>query len=150
MKKTSTEFADWLRSESVRLATGEIDEIFFSDFQLDQALNEVDRNKITASYIRTVMNRVGEIKEIGRVKVRRTDGADRAIGFSITINKQPTTKVFSEKDVPRIKAMERRRFAERLLGFMPSVMHLEGDEREGAIKMVGMYQDMIKKMMEDE
>lgn len=150
MKRSSTEFSAWLRSEGVRLANGEIDEIFFSDFQLDQAITESDRGKVTPTYMRTVLNRVGEIKAAGRVKISRTDGADRPIGFAITINRDFRQKVLTESDIPAIEARVRNKFLKRIMGFMPNVTDLEGEQLKGAMVGIQRYQDMIKQMAEAE
>lgn len=147
MSKTSAEFSAWLRSEAVRLANGEIEEVFFSDMQLDSAITENDRKKINASYIRTVMNRVSEIKAVGRVKVTRTNGLDNPVGFMITLNREPKRKVYTDEDMPAIKQKIRNQVLRDLVGRNPKFTDMQDEALAVAVEMIRRYDEMFKSMI---
>lgn len=152
MKETDNarkEFCDALRRGATQLAEGK-ESIFIKQFDIEYLLGESAQG-INQSYIRTIMNRVPIVKAIGSVRIKRVSGSDEMPdGYEVTLNREPKRKVITNEDLPEIKARAVRKFAERILGFMPNVMDLEGDERDGAIKGIARYQDMIKAMINDE
>lgn len=149
MSKSSAEFSAWLRGEAVRLASGEIDEVYFSDSQLDAAILEGDRKKINASYIRMVMNRVAEVKEVGRVSVTRTDGIEMAVGFLITLNREPKRKVYTDEDMPAIKQKIRNQVLKDLIGRNPKFTDMQDEALAVAVEMIRRYDEMFKGMIEE-
>lgn len=147
MSKSSSEFSAWLRGEAARLANGEIGEIFFSDDQLDKVITENDRNKINASYIRMVVNRVPDVKAVGRAKVIRTDGIDNPVGFMITINHEPKRKVFTEEDLPALENKIRNKLLKDLIGRNPKFTDMQDEALKVAVEMIRRYDEMFKSMM---
>lgn len=151
MSMTMKDFCDGLRAAGAKLAKGEIPEFVLKDFSLEQSLEPEDARKVTASYIRTIMGRVPEVKEVGSVKIKRIKGNDEMPdGFYITINKEPRKKVLTTDD----KAMIERRAVEKafapLLQLMPNVTDLKGEQLQGAMIAIGRYQEMIERIVKGE
>lgn len=147
----SKELCDKIREAGAALGRGDQSEIrlpysyilghFGGDF--DQA------NKINSAYIRTIVNRVPEVKAAGRISIKRVEDVDGVV-FVMSINRDPKRKILTSEDIPAIERKARMKLAKQLLNLMPNVMHLEGDKRDGAIEGIALYQDMIKKMAEGE
>lgn len=153
MTKESNALTERLREMAVKLASGEYGNGVAVTYMLILELCDQDferAGKITAGYIRTIMNRVPEIKAKGAVSVKSEDHEQHGKYFAVTLNTDPKRRVLTSEDVEHIERKACNKFAKRLLGFMPNVMHLEGDKRGGAIEGIALYQDMIKKMAEDE
>ena len=91
-----------------------------------------------------------EVKAVGKVSIKTVTDDEGVKNIVITINKNPRRKQLTTDDLEVIERKTREKFAKRLMGFMPNVMHLEGDKRDGAIEGIALYQDMIKKMAEGE
>lgn len=147
MSKTSKEFSDWLRGEAARLGNGEIEEIYFSDTQLEMTITPDDLHKITASYIRMVVGRVPEIKAVGRASVQRDDGIDRPVGFVITVNREPKRKVFTEEDLPELERKIRNRVLKDLIGRNPKFTDMQDEALAVAVEMIRRYDEMFESMM---
>ncbi|QPD96131.1 hypothetical protein [Enterobacter phage N5822] len=153
MAKESNALTERLREMAVKLASGEYGNGVAVTYMLILELCDQDfdrAGKITAGYIRTIMNRVPEIKAKGAVSVKSEDHEQHGKYFAVTLNTDPKRRVLTSEDVEHIERKACNKFAKRLLGFMPNVMHLEGDKRDGAIEGIALYQDMIKKMAEGE
>lgn len=153
MAKESNALTERLREMAVKLASGEYGNGVAVTYMLILELCDQDferAGKITAGYIRTIMNRVPEIKAKGAVSVKSEDHEQHGKYFAVTLNTDPKRRVLTSEDVEHIERKACNKFARRLLGFMPNVMHLEGDKRDGAIEGIALYQDMIKKMAEGE
>lgn len=145
------ELCEKLREAGAALGRGEVDDVrlpygyilqhFDSDFE--------KANKITAGYIRTIINRVPEIKAEGRVSVKREQNEDGVV-FVITVNRDPKRKVITSQDMPAIEAKIRNKFLKRLLNFIPNITDLQGDALQGAAIGVQRYQEMIKEMMNED
>lgn len=144
---TRKEFCDSLRKLAGMLASGKLDTYLMTDWDMAHALGDEVKG-INSSYIRTIMNRSPDVKAVGTVKVIRSKGDDEAPGFIISLNKEPTRKVVTNDDIPRIQARAVEKFAKSLLERMPNIADLEGDELQGAVKMAGRYQAMIKAEIE--
>ena len=153
MAKESNALTERLREMAVKLASGEYGNGVAVTYMLIVELCDQDferANKITAGYIRTIMNRVPEIKAKGAVSVKSEEHEQHGKYFAVTLNTDPKRRVLTSEDVEQIERKACSKFAKRLLGFMPNVMHLEGDKRDGAIEGIALYQDMIKKLAEGE
>lgn len=93
---TTKEFCDSLRELAKKLASGELDNYIIADALIEDNLDEQDRKKVNASYIRTIMNRVPDVKEIGTVSITRTDPVEEAPGFKVAINREAKRQVFTK------------------------------------------------------
>lgn len=147
---TTKEFCDNLRLLAKKLASGELPEYIITDATIDGNLDEQDQKKVNASYIRTIMNRVPEVKEIGTVSISRTDPIEDAPGFRIFINREAKRQVFTKNDLPAIEKRMSERIAKRLLSTMPNITDLEGEQLQGAAIGIRRYQDLIKSIAEGE
>lgn len=147
---TTKEFCDNLRLLAKKLASGELPEYIITDATIDGNLDEQDQKKVNASYIRTIMNRVPEVKEIGTVSISRTDPIEDAPGFRIVINREAKRQVFTKNDLPAIEKRMSERIAKRLLSTMPNITDLEGEQLQGAAIGIRRYQDLIKSIAEGE
>lgn len=150
MAMTAREFTAELEKAIVLVASGEKEEIRFSTGMLTLNVLPEEQHKITTAYMRMTLNRVPEVKAVGKVSIKTVTDDEGVKNIVITINKNPRRKQLTTDDLEVIERKAREKFAKRLLGFMPNVMHLEGDKRDGAIEGISLYQDMIKKMAEGE
>lgn len=148
MTASTKEFCDALRRYARKLATGEMETVLIPDSAIEDGLDEADQRKINASYIRTVMNRVAEVKEVGAVSISRTDGLDEAKGFKIVLNREAKKKVFTENDLPAIKRRARERLANEILNMSPDFTYQDDAQLLIAVKAVAQYKDMIRKLIE--
>lgn len=147
----SKELCDKIREAGAALGRGEQNEIrlpysyilghFGGDFE--------QANKINSAYIRTIVNRVPEVKAAGRISIKRVDDVDGLV-FVMSINRDPKRKILTSDDIPAIERKARMKLANQLLNLMPNVMHLEGDMLDGAMNGIKMYQEMIMKIAEGE
>lgn len=150
MTMTAREFTAELEKAIVMVASGEKEEIRFSTGMLTLNVLPEEQHKITTAYMRMTLNRVPEVKAVGKVSIKTVTDDEGVKNIVITINKNPRRKQLTTDDLEVIERKACNKFAKRLLGFMPNVMHLEGDKRDGAIEGIALYQDMIKKMAEGE
>lgn len=150
MTMTAREFTAELEKAIVLVASGEKEEIRFSTGMLTLNVLPEEQHKITTAYMRMTLNRVPEVKAVGKVSIKTVTDDEGVKNIVITINKNPRRKQLTTDDLEVIERKTREKFAKRLLGFMPNIMHLEGDKRDGAIEGIALYQDMIKKLAEGE
>ena len=146
MTMTAREFTAELEKAIVLVASGEKEEIRFSTGMLTLNVLPEEQHKITTAYMRMTLNRVPEVKAVGKVSIKTVTDDEGVKNIVITINKNPRRKQLTTDDLEVIERKTREKFAKRLLGFMPNVMHLEGDKLDGAIEGIALYQNMIKKM----
>ena len=147
MSMTMKEFCDGLRQAAGKLASGEIEFFHLRDGDLEMNLSGDDLRKVRPSYIRTIMNRVAGVKELGTVKITRADGIEMAQGYVITINRDVKRRVFNEKDLPAIRQKAVEKAINHVLGVMPNVADLDGDQLQGAAIAIKRYQDLIKSII---
>lgn len=143
---TTKEFCDSLRVLAKKLASGELPDYVITDATITDNLDEDDQKKINASYIRTIMNRVPEVKEIGSVSITRTDPIEDAPGFKVSINRDAKRKVFTESDLPVIERRLKEKLLKGITSTMPNITDLEGEQLQGAAIAVKRYQDLLKAM----
>lgn len=150
MTMTAREFTAELEKAIVLVASGEKEEIRFSTGMLTMNVLPEEQHKITTAYMRMTLNRVPEVKAVGKVSIKTVTDDEGVKNIVITINKNPRRKQLTTDDLEVIERKACNKFAKRLLGFMPNVMQLDESERVGAMKGIELYQDMIKKMAEGE
>lgn len=147
---TAREFTAKMEEAIVKVVSGEEQEIRFSAGMMLSMVDHDEAQKLTPAYMRTTLNRVPEVKATGKVSIKTTTDDDGTKFFVVTVNKNPRKKQLTTDDLEVIERKAREKLAKRLLDFMPNVMHMEGDKRDGAIEGIALYQDMIKKMAEGE
>ena len=150
MTMTAREFTAELEKAIVLVASGEKEEIRFSTGMLTLNVLPEEQHKITTAYMRMTLNRVPEVKAVGKVSIKTVTDDEGVKNIVITINKNPRRKQLTTDDLEVIERKACNKFAKRLLGFMPNVMQLDESDRAGAMKGIELYQDMIKKMAEGE
>lgn len=147
MTMTMKDFCDGLRLAGDKLASGELEFFHLRDGDLEMNLSAEDLRKVRPSYIRTIMNRVASVKELGTVKIARADGIDLAQGYVITINRDTKRKVFTDKDLPSIKQKAVEKAINHILDVMPNIADLDGEQLQGAAIAIKRYQDLIRNMI---
>lgn len=147
---SSKDFCDGLRDGARKLASGEKESTYLRDIDIQTVLGEnAGRVKVTPAYIRTTMNRVAEVKEVGSVSVRRVTGdPELPDGYRISLVKETRKRVFTDKDLPGIKQKANAKLVKELLNIMPNIADLEGEQLQGAAIGIKRYQDLIKSMVE--
>lgn len=149
MSATTKEFCDYLRARAKMLASGEIDELKINMALVRDSLGD-EANKIKPSYIRVTMNRVAEIREIGCVKIRRSDPIeDEFDGFIVTLERESKRRVFTDKDLPAIKQKAVKKAINHILDVMPNISDLDGEQLQGAAISIKRYQDLIRSLIGD-
>lgn len=143
---TTKEFCDNLRLLAKKLASGELPEYIITDATIDGNLDEQDQKKVNASYIRTIMNRVPEVKEIGTVSISRTDPIEDAPGFRIVINRDTKRRIVTTNDLPAIKEHEREKLVEKIMRISPDFSHLDDEKALVAMRAVATFKDLIKEI----
>lgn len=144
MSATTKEFCDYLRARAKMLASGEIEELKINMALVNDSLGD-EAKKIKPSYIRMTMNRVAEIREIGCVKIRRSDPIeDEFDGFIVTLEREAKRRVFTDKDLPAIRKKANEKLIAQILAFTPDFSHLEDGEIVTATKAVAEYKNMIR------
>ena len=109
-----------------------------------------EQGNLTTAYMRMTLNRVPEVKAVGKVSIKTITDEDGLTQIVITINRNPRKKQLTTDDLEAIEHRVKNKFMRRLLDFMPNVMHLEGEAREGAMEGIKLYQDMIRKVADGE
>lgn len=145
---SSKDFCDGLRKGAKVLASGEREYIYLRDLDIESALgDDAERVKITPAYIRTTMNRVAEVKELGSVSVRRVTGdPELPDGYRITIVKETRRKVFTDKELPGIKAKAANKVIRDILQVSPDLSHLEPQGVVVAVDTIKRFKDLIRDM----
>lgn len=146
MGMTAREFTAELEKAIVLVANGEKEEIRFSAGMITANVSPEEQGKLTTAYMRMTLNRVPEVKAVGKVSIKTVTDEDGLTQIVITINRNPRKKQLTTDDLEAIEHRVKNKFMRRLLDFMPNVMHLEGEAREGAMEGIKLYQDMIRKV----
>lgn len=147
-KVSNKEFCDTLRDVGEKLASGERDEVLIPKSYIDMHVEGGD--KITPSYIRMTINRVGSVKAKGSASVKVRANEEGAKSFVITIKTDAKRKVITNDDMPRLEATWRKKFIKHLLATQPRITDLKGEQLEGAAIALERFMAMIEKMGEDE
>nr|DAU08378.1 MAG TPA: hypothetical protein [Caudoviricetes sp.] len=146
-------FCDKLRQYAVELAEGKHPQGVAVTYQMIVELFDMDfskADKINPSYIRSIMSRVPELKAAGRLSIKPCVHDEYGKYFAITVDTSVKRRVISGDEIDQVKAKAVAKFANKIVGCMPNVMHLEGEAREGALEGIRLYQNMIREMMEGE
>lgn len=140
---SSKDFCDKLRQCAKDLAKAEEGKpLLLKDIDIEIALgDDAERVKVTPSYIRTIMNRVPEIKSAGSVSIRRIkEHPEYPDGYAISLDRETRKRVFTVSDLPGI----RRKAIEKALKVNPDFSAYQGECLEAAVKAVAEYKEMIR------
>lgn len=144
---TSKEFCDKLREGVQAMVAGSTPNMRINMAWLDMNIDPNDRQKLTYQYVRNTMNREAE-KHGKAISIKSDTCDDTGHDFWIaTLKDCKKARIVNEKDVPAIQARAVEKFAKQILNFMPNVMHLEGEERNGALEGIALYQKMIRELL---
>ncbi|WYX89355.1 hypothetical protein SLPHG_CDS0001 [Salmonella phage Sephi301i] len=105
-----------------------------------------DAKKLNSSYIRTIMNRVPEVKEVGSVSVKKKTSDDGAEYYEIAINRDTKRRIVTTNDLPAIKEHEREKLVEKIMRISPEFSHLDDEKALVAMRAVATFKDLIKEI----
>ena len=114
---TSKEFCEKLREAARAAATGEVIKLPVAYITMN--VQAEDAKKLNSSYIRTIMNRVPEVKEVGSVSVKKKTSDDGAEYYEIAINRDTKRRIVTTNDLPAIKEHEREKLVEMIMRISP-------------------------------
>lgn len=141
---TSKEFCDKLREAARAAAKGEV--IKLPVAYITMHVQAEDAKKLNSSYIRTIMNRVPEVKEVGSVSVKKKTSDDGAEYYEIAINRDTKLRIVTTNDLPAIKEHEREKLVEKIMRISPDFSHLDDEKALVAMRAVATFKDLIKEI----
>lgn len=151
MTDLAKEFCNKLREAAVALANGDTEEIKLPIRFIGQHFGDDEKVKsITPGYVRTIMNRVGEVKAVGSCSVKSGFDDDGDPVYIIALKKDTKRKVLTNEDVQALESKWRAKFIRELLNRPPRVTDLEGDELKGAAIAIERLCSMLESMKEGE
>ncbi|QDH94205.1 hypothetical protein [Escherichia phage vB_EcoS_PHB17] len=143
-------FSDNLRGAARALASGEKDKIVIPSGVIEMVLAGKSAAKNPASYIRTTMNRVPEVKAVGSIKIKKSYCEDEDSDhygsdiYTLTIVKGGRKTVYTKADVERIKAQAVSKAVERFLTLSPSLANYTQEEYATVAKVMGEINALVK------
>lgn len=143
-------FNDKLRAAAKALAAGEQDEIIMTARFLEHEFEGKKCATNPSSYVRTTMNRVPEVKEVGTIKIKKStcDDVDSDhFGieiYTITLSKEKRKQVFTKEDVTRIKRQVEAKVAEKFLMVSPNLANYAPEEYATIAKVMKEIHDIVK------
>lgn len=143
-------FTDKLREAAKALASGSKDEIVLSAGFLEYELSGKKAATTPGAYIRTIMGRVPEVKEIGTIKVKKSiceDVDSDYLGmeiYTVTVSKEKRKKVFNKAEVDRAKRDAVAKAAERFLLVSPCLANYTPEEYATIAKVMQEIHGIIK------
>lgn len=146
MQMTAREFTAELEKAIVMVASGEKDEIRFSTGMLTLNVLPEEQYKITPAYMRSTLNRVPEVKAVGKVSIKTETDEEGVKQIVIKVNKNPRRKQLTTDDLEVIEQKARVKLAKKIMEVMPSITDLKGDQLEGAMTAIKRYTDMVAKL----
>ena len=151
MTDLAKEFCNKLREAAVALANGHTEEIKLPIRFIGQHFGDDEKVKsITPGYVRTIMNRVGEVKAVGSCSVKSGFDDEGDPVYIITLKRDTRRKVLTSDDVQALERKWRAKFIRELLNRPPRVTDLEGDELKGAAIAIERLCSMLESMKEGE
>lgn len=143
-------FTDKLREAAKALANGSQEEIVIPSNVFERQLSGLKSAETPSAYIRSIMNRVPEIKEIGTVKIKKTtcdDSDSDYVGmeiYTVTVSKEKRKKVFNKAEVDRAKRDAVAKAAERFLLVSPCLANYEPEEYATISKVMQEIHEIVK------
>lgn len=138
---TPENYRDYLRGEALKLATGEAAEVEINTQVIKDLADEDFQRTCTTSYICMVMNRVPEVREIGRVSARA--GRKEDLGGA--------TYLHVSLVAGKTEGIKRTQLSKRMCDVIvnvvtetaPDVLDLNGDMLEGSVIGARRYREKL-------
>lgn len=144
----SKAFCDKLRQAGAALGKGEQSEIVLPlHFITVHFADEPEKAKsITPGYIRTIINRVPEVKAVGSCSVKSGSDGDGNPAYIMTMKANTKRRVITSDDLPGLESRWRAKFIKHLLETTPRITDLQGDRLTGAAIALERFAAMLEKM----
>ena len=143
-------FTEKLREAAKALASGEKSEIVIPTGYLATELAGKKSSDNPASYVRTTMSRVPEVKMVGTIKIKKTmcdDDESNLFGmeiFKITLTHEKRKTVYSKADVERHKRQAVNKAAERFMTLSPNLANYAPEEYATVAKVMQELHALVK------
>lgn len=147
---TAREFTAKLEEAIIQVVNGEQPEIRFHDGMVMTNVSPDEAEKLTTAYMRTTLNRVPEVKAVGKVSIKSETNDDGMKFYVITVNRNPRKKQLTTDDLGALETRWRAKFIKHLLSVNPKISDLRGEQLEGAAIAMDRFADMLKAMVEDD
>lgn len=147
---TAKEFCAQLCQGAVQIANGEREEIRFPCMMVGSHVIPDDVAKVTPSYMRTVINRLPEVKARGRMSIKREVNEEGVRFYVITLNTDVKRKVLTQNDIGNLESKWRAKFIKHLLETTPRITDLQGDQLTGAAIALERFAVMLERMGKDD
>ncbi|EDV3179104.1 hypothetical protein CSP48_004015 [Salmonella enterica subsp. arizonae] len=141
---------DKLRKAAKALADGSESEVIIPLGLLSQELAGKKSSENPASYVRTIMSRVPEVKEFGSIRVKKTvcdDGESNMFGmeiYRITLSSERRKTVYGKADVERHKRKAVNKAAEKFMMLSPNLANYTPEEYATVAKVMQELNALIK------
>lgn len=150
MAMTAREFTAELEKAIVLVASGEKEEIRFSTGMITANVSPEEQGKLTTAYMRMTLNRVPEVKAVGKVSIKTVTDDDGLTQMVITINRNPRKKQLTTDDLDSLHAKWQEKFIKQLLNTQPRITDLDGEKLAGAAIALERFAEMLKDMIKED
>ena len=150
MAMTAREFTAELEKAIVLVASGEKEEIRFSTGMITANVSPEEQGKLTTAYMRMTLNRVPEVKAVGKVSIKTVTDEDGLTQMVITINRNPRKKQLTTDDLDSLHAKWQEKFIKQLLNTQPRITDLGGEKLAGAAIPLERFAEMLKDMIKED
>lgn len=147
---TAKEFCSQLCQGAIQIVNGERDEIRFPCMMVSSHVIADDVAKVTPAYIRTVINRVPEVKASGRMSIKREMNEEGVRFYVIKLNTNVKKKVLTTNDIGSLESKWKAKFVKQLLETTPRITDLQGEQLTGAAIALERFADLLKRMVDEE
>lgn len=150
MAMTAREFTAELEKAIVLVASGEKEEIRFSTGMITANVSPEEQGKLTTAYMRMTLNRVPEVKAVGKVSIKTVTDDDGLTQMVITINRNPRKKQLTTDDLDVLQAKWQAKFIKQLLNTQPRITDLDGERLAGAAIALERFASMLNEMIKED
>lgn len=150
MAMTAREFTAELEKAIVLVASGEKEEIRFSTGMITANVSPEEQGKLTTAYMRMTLNRVPEVKAVGKVSIKTVTDDDGLTQMVITINRNPRKKQLTTDDLDSLHAKWQAKFIKQLLNTQPRITDLDGEKLAGAAIALERFASMLNEMIKED
>lgn len=146
----SMSFNDKLRKIAREIAIGEKSGVIISVEEVKDELYGKTSAANPASYIRTIMSRVPEVKERGTIKIKKSicdNDESKLFGqeiYTVTVTQETRKTVYNKADVERIKRQAIAKTAEKFLLLSPNLANYTPDEYATVAKVMQEIHALVK------
>lgn len=143
-------FTEQLREAAKALANGDKQEITIPVGYITTQLSGKKSSENPASYVRTTMSRVPEVKASGTIKIKKSmcvDEDSNMFGmevFTVTLNREKRKTVYTKADVERAKRQSVAKAAERFMTISPNLANYSVSEYTTIAKMMQEISEIVK------